>query len=159
MSSVVVGTGTCPSCKGETRRVEDARGETYFCPDCGYWRWEEADDAGGRQWRCYEVPQALRPYLVAEKVSPPPADWRAVGDDFRERYGFMDPKTGDPVNHPAHYKRGGMEAIDVIEAFDLGFQLGNAVKYILRAGHKGDALEDLKKARWYLDREIGRRGG
>lgn len=63
----------------------------------------------------------------------------------------------DPVNNPAHYKAGGLEAIDVIEAFELGFRLGNAVKYILRAGRKLDALEDLKKARWYLDREIGKR--
>lgn len=60
----------------------------------------------------------------------------------------------EAVNHPAHYTSGGMEAIDVIESFDLGFSLGNAVKYILRAGRKGDRLEDLKKARWYIEREI-----
>lgn len=65
----------------------------------------------------------------------------------------------DPVNHPPHYTHGGIETIDAIEAWDLGFCLGNAVKYISRAGHKGDALEDLKKARWYLDREIARREG
>lgn len=62
----------------------------------------------------------------------------------------------DPVNHPDHY--GGAdnpyEAIKVIEAWGLGFCLGNAVKYISRAGKKGAAVEDLKKARWYLDREI-----
>lgn len=63
----------------------------------------------------------------------------------------------DPVNHPAHYTMGRVEVIDAIEAWDLGFHLGNAVKYIARAGRKGDALEDLKKARWYLDREIARR--
>jgi hypothetical protein len=68
-------------------------------------------------------------------------------------------KLADQVNHPAHYTRGGIEAIDVIEAWDLGFCLGNTVKYIARAGHKGDALEDLRKARWYLDREIARREG
>lgn len=63
----------------------------------------------------------------------------------------------DPVNHPAHY--GGdtpYEAIKVIEAWGLGFNLGNAVKYISRAGRKGDRLEDLQKARFYLDREIKR---
>lgn len=63
------------------------------------------------------------------------------------------------VDHPAHY--GGAdnpyEAIKVIEAWDLGFCLGNAVKYISRAEKKGDALTDLKKARWYLDHEIARR--
>jgi hypothetical protein len=61
----------------------------------------------------------------------------------------------DVVNAPSHYQSGtGLEAINVIEAFELGFRLGNAVKYILRAGKKGNRLEDLKKARWYLDREI-----
>lgn len=59
----------------------------------------------------------------------------------------------DPIR-PAHYKSGGMEAIDVIEAFQLGFNLGNTVKYVLRHRAKGNALEDLRKARWYLDREI-----
>ncbi len=61
------------------------------------------------------------------------------------------------VDHPPHYTRGGLETIDAIEAWQLNFHLGNAVKYISRAGHKGDAVEDLKKARWYLDREIARR--
>jgi hypothetical protein len=62
----------------------------------------------------------------------------------------------DPVN-PSHYKRGGIETIDVIEAWGLGFCLANAVKYISRAGVKTvDPLDDLKKARWYLDREIAR---
>ena len=68
-------------------------------------------------------------------------------------------KTGDPVNHPFHYTTGGIEVITVIEAWTLGFHLGNVVKYIARAGRKdpGTTLEDLKKARWYLDREILRR--
>ncbi len=58
------------------------------------------------------------------------------------------------VNHPPHYNSGKFEVIDVIEDWNLGFCLGNAVKYIARADHKGKALEDLEKARWYLDREI-----
>ena len=61
------------------------------------------------------------------------------------------------VDHPAHYQSAaGIEAIDVIEAFGLGFNLGNSIKYILRAGRKETAktLEDLKKAAWYLQREI-----
>ncbi len=65
----------------------------------------------------------------------------------------------EAVDHPAHYQgKGGMEAIDVIEAFDLGFNLGNAVNYILRAGRKTVSkegkLEDLQKGTWYLDRAI-----
>jgi hypothetical protein len=65
-------------------------------------------------------------------------------------------KTDEAVNHPAHYTRGRFEAIDVIEDWRLGFHLGNAVKYISRAGHKDPTktLEDLRKARWYLDRYI-----
>ena len=58
------------------------------------------------------------------------------------------------VNHPPHYKSNGIEAIDVIEAFKLNFNLGNSLKYILRADRKGKRLEDLKKAAWYLTREV-----
>lgn len=64
------------------------------------------------------------------------------------------------VDHPAHYRRGsGFEAIDVIEAWELGFNLGNAVKYISRAGIKSSDsdIQDLEKALWYISREISRR--
>jgi transcriptional regulator with XRE-family HTH domain len=60
------------------------------------------------------------------------------------------------VNHPSHYNMGKYEAIDVIEDWNLGFNLGNTVKYISRAGHKDDIVQDLKKALWYLEREIKR---
>ena len=60
----------------------------------------------------------------------------------------------DTVNHPAHYKIGGIETIDFIEAKNLGYNLGNVVKYITRADHKGNKLEDLRKAQWYLTRAI-----
>jgi hypothetical protein len=61
----------------------------------------------------------------------------------------------DPIN-PDHYKQGDIEAIDVIEAYQLNYHLGNVLKYVLRHSQKGNALEDLKKARWYLDREISK---
>ncbi len=63
----------------------------------------------------------------------------------------------DPVNHPKHYTAhpSGIECIQITE--HMGFCLGNAVKYIWRADLKADALEDLRKARWYLDREIEKR--
>ena len=64
------------------------------------------------------------------------------------------PPKVDPVNHPAHYKVGGIETIDFIEAKALGYHLGNAVKYITRADHKGNRLQDLQKAKWYIDRAI-----
>jgi acetolactate synthase regulatory subunit len=62
----------------------------------------------------------------------------------------------DNVNHPAHYKVGGVETIDFIEAKGLNYNLSNVVKYITRAGHKDDLREDLLKARWYLEREIAK---
>ena len=64
------------------------------------------------------------------------------------------PVKADPVNHPAHYTTGGIETIDFIEAKKLGYNLGNVVKYITRSGLKGNQLEDLRKAQWYLTREI-----
>ncbi|WP_426716514.1 DUF3310 domain-containing protein [Corynebacterium auriscanis] len=64
----------------------------------------------------------------------------------------------DNVNNPQHYKtNSGLEAITVIEAFFMeNYLLGNVFKYIARAGKKNDRLEDLKKARWCLDREIAK---
>jgi hypothetical protein len=66
---------------------------------------------------------------------------------------MFEPKA-DPVNNPAHYIVGGIETIDFIEAKKLGYNLGNVVKYITRADHKANKLQDLRKAQWYLEREI-----
>lgn len=60
----------------------------------------------------------------------------------------------DNVNHPMHYNKGKIEVIDYIEDKKLNFNLGNAVKYISRCNHKGRKVEDIKKAIWYLEREI-----
>jgi hypothetical protein len=67
------------------------------------------------------------------------------------------PGEGDAVDHPKHYNShpSGIEVIRITE--HMNFCLGNAVKYILRADHKNDAIEDLRKSRWYIDREIARR--
>jgi len=64
--------------------------------------------------------------------------------------------TKETVNHPDHYNAhpSGVECIDVVE--HMTFNVGNAIKYLWRAGHKGDTVEDLRKARWYVDREIKR---
>lgn len=64
----------------------------------------------------------------------------------------------DKVTRPAHYggEANPFEPIKVIEHYGLGFCLGNAVKYILRAPFKGATIDDLRKARWYIDREITR---
>lgn len=71
-----------------------------------------------------------------------------------KHFGIDIDKAHDPVNQPAHYKVGGIETIDFIEAKKLNYNLGNAVKYITRADHKGSKAQDLAKAIWYLRREI-----
>ena len=72
-------------------------------------------------------------------------------EEMRKRH------MGDPVNHPQHYTAhpSGVECIQITE--HMGFCIGNAVKYLWRADLKGDAIQDLEKARWYIEREIARR--
>ena len=57
------------------------------------------------------------------------------------------------VDHPSHYNQG-IETIEYIESWSMNFNTGNVIKYVTRAGYKNDKLEDLKKARWYLDKLI-----
>lgn len=90
-----------------------------------------------------------------------PRMWNVLLDDGRtpasvESYFELVPAP-DPVSHPPHYTAhpSGIECIQVTE--HMGFLLGNTIKYIWRADLKQDAIEDLKKARWYLDREIQKR--
>lgn len=84
--------------------------------------------------------------------------WRNFGYDYApaKNQEVVVPDN-DPVNHPSHYTNhpSGLECIQVTE--HLNFCLGNAVKYIWRADEKGARIQDLEKARWYLDREIARR--
>jgi hypothetical protein len=61
---------------------------------------------------------------------------------------------GSKVDHPKHYNFSSLEVIDAIDAWQLGFYEGNVIKYVARAKHKNSELEDLQKARWYLDRLI-----
>jgi hypothetical protein len=62
-------------------------------------------------------------------------------------------QLNDNVDHPNHYNKG-IEAIDVIESWNLNFNVGNVIKYMLRAPFKGEQIQDLEKAKWYLDRHI-----
>lgn len=81
--------------------------------------------------------------------------------DYKEKFngevGYLSFEGHDPVNHPKHYTShpSGVEVIQITE--HMNFCLGNAVKYILRADLKNDAIEDLRKAEWYIKREIERR--
>lgn len=67
-----------------------------------------------------------------------------------------DKQNDDKVCSPKHYTKGKYEVIDVIEDWDLNFRLANTIKYIARHKHKGNPHEDLKKALWYLQREISK---
>lgn len=70
------------------------------------------------------------------------------------------PNNSDIINRPAHYTSGSIEPIDYIISHAMNFNRGNVIKYITRAGIKGDGLkyeiEDLEKAKWYIEREISR---
>ena len=88
---------------------------------------------------------------------------KEMGEDGRQFNGWAPkkpkaPKVHDIVSHPSHYTDGNIEVIDFIEDKKLGFHLGNAVKYISRAGKKDPTkkVEDLRKAAWYINREIER---
>ena len=89
----------------------------------------------------YNARSAMR-----KKVSPTP---KRMGRPKK-----VEAPVDDLVNHPPHYTTGGVETIDFIEAKNLNYNLGNAVKYITRADHKGNRVQDLEKARWYIEREI-----
>lgn len=91
--------------------------------------------------------------LNARTQTPNTEDRTAPTADMQLPIVMLDPSS-DAVHNPAHYKVGGIETIDFIEAKGLNYNLGNVVKYITRADHKGDRRQDLQKAMWYLKREL-----
>lgn len=84
-------------------------------------------------------------------------EYKQMVEEAPLHYGYEDVALHDPVNHPKHYTDhpSGIECIQITE--HMGFNLGNAVKYIWRCDLKKDAIEDLKKAVWYVQREIAKR--
>ena len=88
----------------------------------------------------------VSPYDIVRNAKAPKEAVTLIGTDVKK----------EMVNHPSHYNRGKYEAIDIIEALEMNFNLGNAFKYLFRAGHKDNIIQELKKARWYIDREIQR---
>ena len=103
------------------------------------------------------TPEARLLHAIFKDEKPAVVDEKAVHEVLAMPVDVADaadhPAHYDPVNHPAHYKAGGIETIDFIEAKRLGYHLGNVIKYITRAYHKG-GMEDLLKAQWYLNRAI-----
>jgi len=86
-----------------------------------------------------------------------PLTHRLTFNKYQSAPAPMTKPDNDPINNPRHYTAhpSGVECIQITE--HMGFCLGNAIKYIWRADLKHDAIEDLKKARWYIDREIAKR--
>jgi len=100
------------------------------------------------------IAKTLGPNPVVQPFDKPP-QWETllVGTSPKSIIEMIEPQA-DLVNHPPHYKAGGIETIDFIEAKKLNYNLGNVVKYITRADLKGNRKQDLEKALWYLNREL-----
>ena len=96
------------------------------------------------------IPLSLSMQPTNEKQSSP-GSWQEVP------LAFLKTVHVNPQAHPKHYNTGKYEVIDVIEDWKLGFNLGNVVKYVSRADHKGTPTSDLYKALFYLNREIANR--
>jgi hypothetical protein len=105
--------------------------------------------------KTYSYPKKKKKY-AKPRISKKPSKIIDAVNEMKATLDALDSiKDVDPVNHPPHYKTGGIETIDFIEAKDLNYRLGNVVKYVSRAGRKdSDPVQDLEKAAWYLTREI-----
>ena len=120
-------------------KEELSTSEYNGCNDC-YYEWLGESDAP-----CCECKHRFDPGTMARLKAK---------DCFKPKEEKVNYEI-DMVNHPQHYQHG-IEPIEYIESHDLNFNLGNVIKYVSRAPFKGTELEDLEKAKWYLEREIKR---
>ena len=156
----------CPECEKVMTPPGAGVSKELTCEDCGATFIHKKEKAQGR-WPKY-CPECLPKYskVPKKKVDVTLANMAAKRKEVAVTLANMVANTleepevkvvelkEDVINHPSHYTRGKIEVIDFIEDQQLPYHLGNVIKYIARAGYKGDKLEDLKKARWYLDRYI-----
>lgn len=138
----------CPSCEIVMTPPGGGVSKELTCEGCGVTFVHKKEKAQGR-WPKY-CPECLPKYSKVPKKKEVAVEPVAQTIEEHEVKAIKE----DVINHPSHYTRGKIEVIDFIEDQQLPYHLGNVSKYIARAGHKGDKLEDLKKARWYLDRYI-----
>ena len=144
----------CPSCEIVMTPPGGGVSKELTCEGCNTTFVHTKEKAQGR-WPKY-CPECLPKYSKVPKKK----DVQAIAEEVVQTIEEQEvktiklPKQEDVINHPSHYTRGKIEVIDFIEDQQLPYHLGNVIKYIARAGYKGDKLEDLKKARWYLDRYI-----
>lgn len=145
----------CPSCEIVMTPPGGGVSKELTCEGCGTTFIHKKEKAQGR-WSKY-CPECLPKYSKVPKkkeVAVEPVEQTIIEKVEPEVKTVELPKKEDVINHPSHYTRGKIEVIDFIEDQQLPYHLGNVIKYVARAGYKGDKLEDLKKARWYLDRYI-----
>lgn len=139
----------CPECEKVMTPPGTGVSKELTCEGCGTIFIHKKEKAQGR-WPKY-CPECLPKYSKVPKKK----EVQTIVEKVEPEVKVVElPKKEDVINHPSHYTRGKIEVIDFIEDQQLPYHLGNVIKYIARAGHKGDKLEDLKKARWYLDRYI-----
>ena len=144
----------CPACEKIMTPPGTGVSRELTCEGCGTTFIHKKEKAQGR-WPKY-CPTCLPKYSKVPKKKEETVQTivEKIARTIEEPEVKAVPKNEDVINHPSHYTRGKIEVIDFIEDQQLPYHLGNVIKYIARAGHKGDKLEDLKKARWYLDRYI-----
>ena len=148
----------CPECEIVMTPPGAGVSKELTCEGCGVTFVHKKEKAQGR-WPKY-CPECLPKYSKVPKKQKEKeivvtlANMAAKTLEEQEVKTIELPKKEDVIKHPSHYTRGKIEVIDFIEDQQLPYHLGNVIKYIARAGYKGDKLEDLKKARWYLDRYI-----
>lgn len=148
----------CPSCEIVMTPPGGGVSKELTCEGCGATFVHNKEKAQGR-WSKY-CPECLPKYSKVPKKQKEKEIVVTLANMVAKTLGEPEvktielPKNEDVINHPSHYTRGKIEVIDFIEDQQLPYHLGNVIKYIARAGYKGDKLEDLKKARWYLDRYI-----
>jgi len=124
-------------------------------------KWQAAKKKKAQPERSHDpkVVKAEKKYIKKAKAVFKSPRSRLINDLFQMRKAMdaIESKK-DVVNNPPHYTTGGVETLDFIEAKDLNYRLGNVVKYVSRAGKKdSDPVQDLEKARFYLEREIAAR--
>lgn len=142
----------CPECEKVMTPPGAGVSKELTCEGCGTTFIHKKEKAQGR-WPKY-CPEYLPKYSKVPKKKEVAVEPVAQTIEESEVKNLELPKQEDIINHPSHYTRGKIDVIDFIEDQQLPYHLGNVIKYIARAGYKGDKLEDLKKARWYLDRYI-----
>lgn len=136
----------CPECEKVMTPPGAGVSKELTCEGCGETFVHTKEKAQGR-WPKY-CPECLPKYSKVPKKK----EVQTIGEDAMQTITekiaqtFAESKNEDVINHPSHYTRGKIEVIDFIEDQQLPYHLGNVIKYIARAGYKGDKLEDLKKS-------------